>query len=130
MTEVLKMRVTDWIDQAKRTISSAEHSMSGGYYEDACFLSHHAAMLGVTGLLTARGVTSTGSSVCFLLGKVETATKQLLHKARLLDTFYVPSRYPYCFEKGAPKDYFDEETAKEAIESAKAVMGFVETELG
>ncbi|MEC4686222.1 MAG: HEPN domain-containing protein [Nitrospirota bacterium] len=124
------MRVTDWINQAKRTVASAEHSKSGGFYEDACFLSHHAAMLGVTGLLTRKGITATGSSVYFLLSRVETATKQLLHKARLLDTFFVPSRYPYCFEKGAPKDYFDEETAKEAIDSAKAILGFVETELG
>ena len=124
------MRVLDWINQAGRTISSAEHSLNGGFYEDACFIAHHAAMLGVIGLLDSKGIAATGSSVYFLLKKVETATRELLHNARLLDTLFVPSRYPYCFEKGTPKDYFDEETAREAIESAKAILGFVETELG
>ncbi len=124
------MRTTDWINQAGRTVSSAEHSMGGGFYEDACFLSHHAAMLAVTGLLVKKGLTSTGSSVYFLMKMVENAPKELMHKARLLDTYYIPSRYPYCFEKGAPGDYFDEETAKEAIDSAKDILGFVETEMG
>ncbi|HHN64475.1 MAG TPA: HEPN domain-containing protein [Nitrospirae bacterium] len=124
------MRLKDWIEQAKRTISSAEHSSQGGYFEDAAFLSHHAAMLAVTGLLTRKGIISTGQSVYYLLRQIETAKQDILHKARLLDTFYTPSRYPYCFEKGTPKDYFDEEIAKEAINSAKAILEYIETELG
>ncbi len=124
------MRVNDWLNQAKRTIQSAEHSAKGGFYEDSAFLAHHAAMLGVIGLLTRSGVVETGQSVYYLLKNVESATKEVLHNARVLDTFFIPSRYPYCFEKGTPKDYFDEETAKEAIDCAKAILEFVERELG
>ncbi len=123
------MRASDWITQARRAVSSAEHSMSGGFYEDACFIAHNAAMLGVIGLLIRKGITETGPSIYFLLKKVETATGELLHKARYLDTLFVPARFPYCFEKGAPMDYFDQATAEEAIEDAKAILGFVETEL-
>ncbi len=124
------MRAKEWIEQAKRTISSAEHSIAGGYFEDACFLAHHAALLGAMALATRRSIVDTGSSVYFILSKVDNATKDILHKARMLDTFYLPSRFPYCFEKGTPKDYFDEDTAKEAIVNAKAILGFVEEELG
>lgn len=124
------MRVFDWINQAKRTILSAEHSLKGGFFEDACFLAYHAALLGVTGLLSRKGIPSTNPSAYFMMRSYENATQDLLHKARLLDTFYIPSRYPYCFEKGAPKDYFDEETAREAIDCAESIIGFIERELG
>jgi len=124
------MRVKDWLEQAKRTVSSAEHSAKGGFFEDACFLSHQAALLSVVGLLIRLGEVETGPSVYYMLRRVEGTTKEILHKARILDTFYLPSRYPYCFEKGTPKDYFDEETAKEAIENAKNILEFVERQLG
>ncbi len=124
------MRVKDWLEQAKRTISSAEHSLKGGFYEDASYLSHQAAVLAVIGLLIRLGEVETGSSVYYMLKKVKGSTQEVLHNARVLDTYYLPSRYPYCFEKGTPKDYFDEETAKEAIESAKSVLEFVEKQLG
>jgi HEPN domain-containing protein len=124
------MRPKDWIEQAKRTINSAEHSAQGGYFEDAAFLSHHAAMLGAIELLTRKGIVSTGQSVYYLLKQIDNVKQDLLHKARLLDTYYTPSRYPYCFEKGSPKDYFDEEIAKEAINCAKAILEYVETEVG
>jgi HEPN domain-containing protein len=64
-----------------------------------------------------------------MLQKAE-GTHEVLHSGRVLDTFLLPSRYPYCFEKGAPMDYFDEQTAKEAIGHAKAVLEFVERQLG
>ncbi|RMG68289.1 MAG: HEPN domain-containing protein [Nitrospirae bacterium] len=124
------MRAKEWIEQAKRTVTSAEHSASGGFYEDACFLAHHGALLGAISLATRKGLTETGSSVYYILKRTDSATREVLHSARVLDTLYLPSRFPYCFEKGTPKDYFDEETAKEAIGHAKAILGFVEEELG
>ncbi len=124
------MRVNDWLDQAKRTIASAEHSLKGGFYEDCCYLSHQAALQAVVGLLIRIGEVDTSSSVYFMLNKTETVTHEVLHKARVLDTYYLPSRFPYCFEKGSPKDYFDEQTATEALEYAKDILEHIEKQLG
>ncbi len=123
------MRAKEWIAQAKRTIASAEHSASGGFYEDACFLAHHGALLASIALATRKGFVETGMSVYYILSRTE-AEKDILHRARVLDTLYLPSRFPYCFSKGTPEDYFDEETAKEAIGHAKAIVERVEEELG
>ncbi len=123
------MRAKEWIEQAKRTISSAEHSTSGGFYEDSCFLAHHGALLAAIALATRKGLVETGMSVYYILSRTG-AEKELLHRARVLDTLYLPSRFPYCFTKGTPMDYFDEETAREAIGHAKAIVERVEEELG
>ncbi|RME62664.1 MAG: HEPN domain-containing protein [Nitrospirae bacterium] len=122
------MRVKDWIEQAERTIASAEHSLEGGFYEDACFLAHHAGVLLGSALLVRKATPETGPSVYYMLLKAE-APQDVLHSARVLDTFYLPSRYPYCFEKGSPKDYFDEQTAKEAVGHAKAIMEYIKRQL-
>jgi len=122
------MRVRDWIEQAKRTILSAQHSLEGRFYEDVCFLAHHSGLLAAAALLVKKGISETGPSIYFMLLKTD-ATHEVLHSGRVLDTYILPSRYPYCFEKGAPKDYFDEQTAKEAIAHAKTILEFVERQL-
>ena len=43
--------------------------------------------------------------------------------AKKLDKYYIP-RYPNGFEIGAPKDYFTEQEAKEAIENAEEIIKF------
>jgi len=53
----------------------------------------------------------------------------LIEKARVLDRYYIPTRYANSFDVGAPADYFDKKTAKEAIHYAEDIIAFVEKEL-
>ncbi|MGB9887307.1 MAG: HEPN domain-containing protein, partial [Moorellales bacterium] len=50
--------------------------------------------------------------------------------AKMLDRYYIPTRYPNGLPGGVPSRYFDDpEEAKAAMEAAKAVVELVEKKL-
>ncbi len=61
-----------------------------------------------------------------LLDEEESADdrSQLLHNARVLDRYYIESRYPNGFPTGKPADYFDRSLAVEALHAAEEIIGF------
>ncbi len=124
------MTTRDWFRQAERTIGSAENARKAGYHEDAAFLAHHAAYLALIGVLRGKSLSTSGHSLYYMMKDLEGVDSGLIHRARVLDTYYIPSRYPYCFEKGCPCDYFDEQISEEAIDCAKAILEFTERTVG
>ncbi len=50
--------------------------------------------------------------------------------ARVLDLYYIPTRYPNGFPMGAPYEHFTQKQAKEAIEYASKVLEFVRLQMG
>ena len=43
---------------------------------------------------------------------------------RILDKYYIPTRYPNGFDSGAPTDYYTEEESRNAIRQAEAILEF------
>jgi HEPN domain-containing protein len=64
-----------------------------------------------------------------LLKQAGPVKPEILTKARLLDRYYVPPRYPNGFAEGAPMDYYDQPTAKEAVDCAQDILEFVKTKI-
>jgi len=122
-------RYKDWLRQAKRKLDSAKWNLKGKFYEDACFSSQQAAELAAKALLEKKGMAEIGHSIFFLLSKVQDIPKDLLGKAKVLDRYYIPTRYPNGFDRGAPMDYFEEKTAKEAIKFAKNIIEYIAKEI-
>lgn len=122
-------RWKDWLRQAKRKLESAEWDLRGRFFEDACFSAQQAAELSVKALLEAQGVIKRGHSILALLKDI-TVDDNLLEAARILDQYYIPTRYPNGFDMGAPMDFYTEKQAKEAIAYARSILGFVENEIG
>ena len=58
------------------------------------------------------------------LPAVTGATPELLECARILDRFYIPTRYPNGFDYGKPADYYGESDSREAIRCAEAILRF------
>jgi HEPN domain-containing protein len=50
----------------------------------------------------------------------------ILDRARLLDLYYIPPRYPNGFASGKPADYFTEAQAREALDAADQIIRFCE----
>ncbi|MBS3772421.1 MAG: HEPN domain-containing protein [Bacteroidales bacterium] len=123
-------RYKDWLRQAKRKLESAKWDLKGNFYEDACFSSQQAAELAAKALLEKKGRTEIGHSIFFLLSKLPDIPKELLDEAKILDRYYIPTRYPNGFANGAPMDYFEEKTAKEAIDFAQNIIRFIAKEIG
>ncbi len=55
--------------------------------------------------------------------------EDIKRKGRLLDRYYVPTRYPNGFTAGKPADYYGRSEAEEAIDAADSIIGFCEGHL-
>jgi len=83
-------------------------------------------------LLYAHGRSAWGHGLVELLDylrEVEEVGSELYVAARELDRHYIPSRYPNAFESGYPGLYYDEVTARRALDSAKLIIDWVRTRL-
>ncbi len=96
-------RWKDWLRQSERKLGSAKWDLKGEFFEDACFSAQQAAEL--------------------------TRDEEMLERARILDQYYIPTRYPNGFDVGAPMDYYTEKQAKGAIEYAEDIIEFVKREV-
>jgi HEPN domain-containing protein len=117
-----------WFNTALGTVRSAEGDLERGDYNWACFKAHQSAEFAVKGLLRGLGLSAYGRSVSALVAAAPSELKapNLLQKAKTLDKYYVPTRYPNAWAEGSPADYYTSEDASQAIEYAKSIIGWVE----
>lgn len=122
-------RWKDWYEQGKRDYSRALIDIQYGYYEWACFTLQQATEKVVKALGMAQHLTLWGHSLTEMLqliGKCLEVPPEILDRARLLDLYYIPPRYPNGFASGKPADYFTEAQAQEALHAADQVIQFCE----
>ncbi len=120
-------RSKDWLAQAERDLKQAEWNLKGEFYEWSCFSAQQAAEKAVKGLCEELKVEGWGHAISKLLTrlqKVITVPAGLIEKAKKLDRFYIPTRYPNGFEQGAPMDYYLRDDAQEALEYAGEIIDF------
>lgn len=125
-------RWKDWYDQGKRDLGKAALDAEHNYYEWACFTAQQATEKVVKALALKRGVSLWGHSInemITLLAAVIAVPDGIKERAKLLDLYYIPPRYPHGFAAGKPADYFTERQAKEALDAADAIIGFCESHL-
>lgn len=117
-----------WIRQAEYTLESAREDMENRRFSWACFKAQQSAEYAVKGLLYGIGSIPVGHSLIRLVGRLKRRgvdVDEALRHSRLLDRHYIPTRYPNAHPEGSPFEYYDEDTAKEAIHSAEAILDFV-----
>lgn len=119
-------RSSDWLAQAKRDLEHAEKDVRDGYYEHACFEAQQAAEKAVKSMYLARHGVGWGHRVAKLLEELVvllvSPPQDLINDGKLLDQYYVPTRYPNGFESGAPMDFFTEEQAADAVRRAANII--------
>lgn len=121
-------RAGDWFDQAVRDLAQAEDSRTAGRHEWACFAGHQAAEKAVEALHLHLGQEAWGHVVARLLRELPadaTAPPELIERARVLDSFYIPTRYPNSHPEGAPFEHYGPLQSEEAIRYAGQVLAFV-----
>lgn len=125
-------RWKDWYEQGKRDMEKARLDAQNGFYEWACFTSQQASEKIIKALGMKMGLTLWGHSLnemINLLSEKLDVPEEIRDRAKLLDLFYIPPRYPNGFAAGKPADYFSEKQAKEAIDAADNLIRFVESYL-
>lgn len=120
-------RSKDWIKQAERDLDSAKVQLKEGFFEWASFISQQAAEKAVKAVYQKLGGESWGHSVTDLLKGLQekvTIPGELIDKAKHLDRFYIPARYPNGWASGIPGDYITQEDAQNGISDSQRIIQF------
>ena len=121
-------RYADWFRQAEADLQHARHAMEDVDYEWSCFAAHQAAEKALKAVFLKLGLDAWGHTITVLIGNLPKMEKQpsetLINHARILDKYYIPTRYPYGFDSGAPTDYYTAEESRSAIHQAEAILEY------
>jgi len=126
------MRANDWFNQALRDIEQAEDSRKAGRHEWACFAAQQAAEKAVKALHLYMHQEAWGRVIAKLLKELPESVNVpdgLIDKARVLDNFYIPSRYPNSHPEGAPFEHYGPLQSGEAIRYAREIIEFVRNKM-
>ncbi|HAA84977.1 MAG TPA: DNA-binding protein [Kosmotogaceae bacterium] len=118
-----------WLRQAKSDLEDPGYLFEGSRYHLACFISQQASEKALKAYLYAQGAGAvwghSASELCADASRSDKGFLELKHLAALLDTFYIPTRYPDALPEGIPADMFAETDAEKAIKASTRIVGFV-----
>jgi HEPN domain-containing protein len=118
-------RAADWYQQALRDLDQAEASRRDGRHEWACFAAQQAAEKAVKAAHLAEAQDAWGHVVARLLTELPGAVPaDLIEKARVLDAFYIPTRYANSHADGPPFEHYGPLQSEEAVRYAGEIVRF------
>jgi HEPN domain-containing protein len=121
-------RYADWFRQAEADLRHARNSLEKGDFEWSCFAAHQAAEKALKAVFLKIGMDAWGHTITVLIGNIPKSagvpSETLVNYARMLDKYYIPTRYPNGFESGAPTDFYTSEEARNAIQQAEEILEF------
>lgn len=125
-------RSGDWLRQSFRDMEQARDSRSADRHEWACFAAQQAAEKAVKALHLHLGQEAWGHVVRKLIEELPPSVAvptALLDKARVLDSFYLPTRYANGHPEGSPFEHYGSLQSEEAIKYAGEVIEFCRSQM-
>jgi HEPN domain-containing protein len=123
-------RSKDWLLQAERDLEQAKSSQREGRHEWACFAAQQSAEKAVKALHLFLGQEAWGHVVAKLLQELRLEIPEVvLDKAKVLDNFYVPTRYANGHPEGAPFEHYGKLQSGDAIRYASEILEFVRNKM-
>jgi HEPN domain-containing protein len=123
-------RVQDWLREAKKEFEAAKDLYANKHWSWCCFTCQEAAEKALKALAEYFREPQFGHNLNSLvqsLAKYTSIPDQIQQIASRLNLYYIPTRYPNAFDRGAPADQFFESNAKEALEDTMEVIKFVKS---
>ena len=121
-------RARDWFNQALRDLEQALDSQRAERHEWACFAAQQAAEKAVKGLHLHHGQEVIARLLQQLPATV-TLPADLIEKARVLDNFYIPARYPNSHPQGAPFEHYGPLQSEAAVNYAREIIEFTRAQM-
>lgn len=122
-----------WLEQAEEDLKQAGFIFTNGGYYLVCFLCQQIAEKAVKAFIYSRGEELvTGHSVnglCRWAAQFDPDFSKLGDKVSILDSYYVPTRYPNGLPDGIPATVFTKDAAKEALGHADAAVKLAKKKL-
>lgn len=123
-------RSKDWFAQAVRDLEQARASQRDDRHEWACFAAQQSAEKALKALHLSMGQEVWGHVIRELLEDLHTdEVRPLIDKARALDAFYIPTRYPNGHASGASFDHYGKLQSDQAISYAEEIVAFARARL-
>ena len=123
-------RSKDWYLQAERDLTQAEASKTEGRHEWACFAAQQSAEKAVKALHLVLGQEAWGHVITRLLQDLPLEVPEdLVEKGKVLDNFYLPTRYANGHPEGPPFEHYGSLQSEEAIRYAGEVLDFVRSKM-
>ncbi|MGA2620929.1 MAG: HEPN domain-containing protein [Thermoguttaceae bacterium] len=123
-------RTRDWLAQAERDLEQARASRNEGRHEWACFAAQQSAEKAVKALHLSLGQEAWGHVVAVLLTELPgPVDPNLVERAKVLDNFYVATRYANGHPAGAPFEHYGPLQSDDAIDHASKILGFVRVQM-
>ncbi len=118
-------RHEDWLAQAERDLEQAAASAEDGRHEWACFAAQQSAEKAVKALHLSLGQEAWGHVVARLLAELPFAVERnLIEMGKVLDNFYIPTRYANGHPEGAPFEHYGPLQSSQAIDYAGQILQF------
>lgn len=115
-----------WLEQAEEDLKWTHHLVREGAYHIACFLAQQVAEKALKGFLYAQGREIVlGHSVerlCHDAAQYDTVFAAHAQRWAILDSYYVPTRYPNSLPGSIPARVYTREAAEEAARLAQEVV--------
>ncbi len=123
-------RSKDWFLQAERDLNQAKASKTEGRHEWACFAAQQSAEKAVKALHLVLGQEAWGHVITRLLQDLPLEVPEdLVEKGKVLDNFYIPTRYANGHPEGPPFEHYGSLQSKEAIRYAGEILDFVRSKM-
>lgn len=120
-------RAKDWLEQAKNDLKHAQNSLLDTDYAWACFAAQQSAEKAVKALYMKKNSIAWGHAVSELLESLPEDIRtdvELIEKAKKLDKYYIPTRYPNAHPSGPAFKFYTKSEAEEAIKICEEVIEF------
>ena len=130
MRESHRLEGQRWLEQAQADLKWARHLRDEGAAYLACFLAQQVAEKALKAFLYAQGeelvVGHSVRQLCQRAADYDERFELYLNKWAILDSYYIPTRYPNGLPGDIPARVYNQEAAKTALALAETVMAQVE----
>ncbi len=125
-------RSADWFKQAERDLEQARDSMNALRHEWACFACHQGAEKALKALHLYFNQEAWGHVIRTLIEELPHSInipEGLIDKARVLDAYYIPTRYANGHPEGSPYEHYGKIQSEEAIKYAGEIIDFCRSQM-
>jgi len=123
-----------WLEQAEHNLEVAKHNLKGGFYSDACYMAEQTAQVALKAFIIAnkrRHVWEHSvQELARLCSQYDKDFAGLVETGKILDRYYIPTRYPDALASPAvPYKTYTERDAVEALGLTEKIVGLVKRRL-
>jgi HEPN domain-containing protein len=118
-------RASDILKDAEDFLGAAKDLFRTGRWAKVCFHCHQCVELALKAALNALGLERRGNDLCELLEELTKYRKEyetFTDAVKLLDQYYIPTRYANAYYRGSAAEHYTKAQAEKALRYAEQIF--------